>query len=757
MAWLSQYLFVTLQTVVAFAYPRYYYGCLWQGYTWKVCCDRKVWGAKGNPECWAHGIGYSYERCCQLAQWNNHELALPLADRSLSIATAPRLRETVGQLCIYQGNRSAVWEFLWQTSYQLLRWFDCYADQPPQAWINQRFLVVGDPLGTAAIMAALNGAFVTLVHAFDNSGLIEHNLIENLPMNYWHRVRLCKLDLASGTLETSWLATLSTCEGLAALPPGDHSSGGSNVKYDIVVGVGSASNEDVRPLLDLVHAVSHSGTLVYLNIFRTAKSNEKFYTTLDTPWMAELKARFHMDGVWLDRGVTAYGESLLVLYRRNDGRSDKVYDPLKRIRHGTACRNHSLHWKRVAEGKRGTLKFFKSDCKKTYVLPTSRLPQEPDNSSRPLSSFVAGPKAADQAGRATPQSVGICVTGLERTLLSTPVVSTFHRHVTGALHWARYESEVMMSIIDSSKADGIRKRIEEAYRPVALKLLDAKALEPRCGKDFQVSHENRKVLLQWYGIGVCYGMVEEQEKKRGKQYTWLYRLRSDVVYFVDFLPETHLGINSTENVYVPSGGMSNWTNFKCMNDHMIFCPRHLCRPYFTLLEVFESPHCVAASKSKVPNPGPEASCENRTAIVPAGFDGPPTEDYCLSAIPQGFHEDNRDKWQWDAPKINKSSNDTLFFFYARKTTAQWYVVARYGGGLPCAPLQRAAHCCGLIREVDWAYSIARVKNRTIECQQRLSEAWHIAKRFENIRYMEACKELQTAWRAEEEPVREAIA
>ena len=42
---------------------------------------------------------------------------------------------------------------------------------------------------------------------------------------------------------------------------------------------------------------------------------------------------------------------------------------------------------------------------------------------------------------------------------------------------------------------------------------------------------------------------------------------------------------SSSHAYVPSNGMTDDPQYRCLNDQAFLCPRRLCRPYFRLLEL----------------------------------------------------------------------------------------------------------------------------------------------------------------------------
>ena len=91
------------------------------------------------------------------------------------------------------------------------------------------------------------------------------------------------------------------------------------------------------------------------------------------------------------------------------------------------------------------------------------------------------------------------------------------------------------------------------------------------------------------------------EVTTGHSYSWILRTRFDIAYLADMPLPPQL---SPQSAYMPYGLVP------CMNDHVFICPRALCRPYFTMTELWESRHCkfpargdagnIFASKSKIP-------------------------------------------------------------------------------------------------------------------------------------------------------------
>lgn len=158
------------------------------------------------------------------------------------------------------------------------------------------------------------------------------------------------------------------------------------------------------------------------------------------------------------------------------------------------------------------------------------------------------------------------------------------------------------------------------------------------------------------------------------------------------------------HVYVPAGGMSpDWRN-ACMNDHFFLCPRHLCPPYFKLLELFDHDECLAPVSLHLAN-----------NTLPA----PPT-----SSLSQ-----------------------------------QWYFYLAYGGQWPhCQKYKKPAQCCGRLRELRLFYTIARGRSAThppslcgyLECTKRLKWTWRLSlnSSFEHIdrQVMPRCRQLSRSLR-----------
>jgi hypothetical protein len=99
----------------------------------------------------------------------------------------------------------------------------------------------------------------------------------------------------------------------------------------------------------------------------------------------------------------------------------------------------------------------------------------------------------------------------------------------------------------------------------------------------------------------------------------------------------------------------------CINDHIFVCPRDLCRPYFHLLELFESPLCRASAKA-----------HTGLATIHAPAESPPQRPFFLPEVPLVLGD------------------------------AQWYTFARYtSAGRGCRAHEVPASCCGAMREMNW--------------------------------------------------------
>eukprot|EP00966_Prymnesium_polylepis_P235154 5439242-Prymnesium_polylepis.1 len=123
------------------------------------------------------------------------------------------------------------------------------------------------------------------------------------------------------------------------------------------------------------------------------------------------------------------------------------------------------------------------------------------------------------------------------------------------------------------------------------------------------------------------------------------------------------------------------TGITCMNDHVFVCPRALCRSYFSLLEVFQSEHCVpVVNASQHTGLSTIFAAEGHSGrLVPNGVHGPPASPFVVPSAPQ-----------------------TWF-------TAQWYVFARFtAAGRVCRAAEAPESCCGAIREIEWWYTLANV-------------------------------------------------
>ena len=323
--------------------------------------------------------------------------------------------------------------------------------------------------------------------------------------------------------------------------------------------------------------------------------------------------------------------------------------------------------------------------------------------------------------------IAVVLTGLLRSLFSPPVADTYRIHVAQPLS-ALLDTFIVVVGESSDRRPQLKLQAAAAYPgaslfimplpifgnlhcPISGSRVDWGSAHPRDPKASQklrpfehdeeryVQHA-RRVLIQWYGIRHGYVRVEAAERRRGAQYAWLLRARTDAVH-LEPLPGRWLARASRNHVYVPEGGMNAFGVGMCQNDHFFLCPRHLCRPYFHLIgDLWESPYCVDGGRGTREDANVTGSIFARPAsTAPGGF--------VLSEAPSAPF------WLPPPPKF---------------ADAEWYFLARYSNasGKVCdAGFTTAEACCGLIREVPYKYSIARGDSNRghVECHERLVYFW----------------------------------
>ncbi|KAL1524731.1 hypothetical protein AB1Y20_019614 [Prymnesium parvum] len=304
-------------------------------------------------------------------------------------------------------------------------------------------------------------------------------------------------------------------------------------------------------------------------------------------------------------------------------------------------------------------------------------------------------------------SIAVCISGLERTLLSLPVVQTFHEHVLAPLRRLASRVDTYITLLNDSfpHASRLHEALAASYPSAHVQLLHTRPLPPfRCelhgshlagpngsvpfnGTEKRAVRHARSILTQWVGIRACYEQVVAAELRRGEQYTLLLRTRTDIVYLRD-VPLDPPMLRGGE-AYVPAGGMSERHEAKCMNDHIFLCPRKLCRPYFHLLELWESERCDPRAATTI------FALPRGEALLLQHAAAPPEAPFTLPTPP---------------PAAN----------------AEWFFFARYTrDGALCAAGQPASQCCGLLRELRWPYAIARgtAAGGYVECRQRVVQLW----------------------------------
>ena len=141
------------------------------------------------------------------------------------------------------------------------------------------------------------------------------------------------------------------------------------------------------------------------------------------------------------------------------------------------------------------------------------------------------------------------------------------------------------------------------------------------------------------------------------------------------------------------------------------CPRHLCRPYFELIELWESPHCRRDARP--------AALHGSTPILVEAVEEPISSLASIAAI-----SDQRAPWGLRPP--HSPNAPFLLPALPPTTDAQWYWLARYGGAQrgPCdSRVTTDERCCGLVREMPFSYDLARDRGSfVLECKMHTRRA-----------------------------------
>jgi hypothetical protein len=166
--------------------------------------------------------------------------------------------------------------------------------------------------------------------------------------------------------------------------------------------------------------------------------------------------------------------------------------------------------------------------------------------------------------------------------------------------------------------------------------------------------------------------------------------------------------------WLPIGGMNKDVRARCTNDHLLFCPRALCRAYFRLLELWTSPHCRATYRRH--------SKSNSTADATSG-----SPSATIFATPTAVGAAG-DEPTAHAGRLTMNGLPTAPFVLPpppRGELPEYYIRARYSRGAACTAATSDEECCGLLRELAYPYAIARgdAQRGYVACDANLRQEW----------------------------------
>ena len=297
---------------------------------------------------------------------------------------------------------------------------------------------------------------------------------------------------------------------------------------------------------------------------------------------------------------------------------------------------------------------------------------------------------------------GVCITGLLRSLLHPLVHESYAERIVAPL--ARAGVTVATHIVVVGKWVTVLNRtqleaaIRDTYTVESLQLLAPQSPRYRCRPSELGARQGHilpsYVLAQFVAIRQCLVAITRAEQRRGAPYAFLMRARTDI-YWMEELPLAHILAAARYRALVPQFGMGPPGTPAYFNDHLFVCPRALCRPFFELLEIFESEHCREThdhGRDVMPGAEQQSSARRLGSIF--------LTNHSLVAPPDG-------PFLLTRPRAGIS--------------AQWYAVARYSANAQAANAAVASHCrldqpvchCNGTRlaAVRWVYTISNGEAR----------------------------------------------
>ena len=220
--------------------------------------------------------------------------------------------------------------------------------------------------------------------------------------------------------------------------------------------------------------------------------------------------------------------------------------------------------------------------------------------------------------------------------------------------------------------------------------------------------------------------------------------------------------DATDLVYVPFGGMSSDDRYTCLNDHFFACPRHACRGYFELLELFEHVQCRRASALPAPCDRPAtrdgASCPVDGLELPSrtGFAAlepyfvPPPAPHVASMYYWFRRYDGAEATCYPLRKRDRSDFDVGRKRRGRGDAAELRAAEEPESPAPprndTVPQNRV--CCGDVRELRIPYAIAREgAAKQLECSRLTLWRAADASSFKAASFVPRCERVARAWKS----------